>query len=112
MLEALYIAAIKYTVRTCVGRSDDAYNSLQFHVLGHLPLAADCTPSVLSEPDLTVLYSSDRRHPLYDMIYKVGSIYYAFKITLGSTHEVKQDENDELVERLEIITKGRELRLY
>lgn len=54
----------------------------------------------------------DSSHPLYDMIYRVESIFYAFQVTLGKSHDVKQQQIDALVQRLEIGTDGKELRLY
>ena len=105
----------QYTTRTCVSKTDAAYTTLVNHVLGQCTgksLAADCTSSVLVGPDLTVFYSSDRLHPLYDMIYKVGNIYHAFQITLGNSHDAKQRQIDSLVQRLQIGIGERELRLY
>jgi hypothetical protein len=105
----------QYATRTCVSKTDASYNNLANHGLGQCTgksLAADCTSSVLVGSDLTVFYSSDRMHPLYDMIYKVGNIYYAFQITLGNSHDAKQRQIDSLVQRLQIGIGGRELRLY
>lgn len=106
---------IQFKVRVCVGKSDIAYTQLQNHVLGPCKgntLVADCTASVINGPDWTVFYSSDRLHPLYDMIYRVGNVYYAFQVTLGKSHDVKQQQVNSLVQRLQIGTVGRELRLY
>jgi hypothetical protein len=114
MLHALQ-TTIQYTVRVGVGKTDIAYTQLQSHILGSCTdktLAADCTASVLNGPDWTVFYSSDRLHPLYDMIYRVGSIYYAFQITIGKSHDAKQQQISTLVQRLQIGTGGRELKLY
>ena len=105
----------QYTTRPCVGKADAAYNNYAIHGLGRCInklLVSDCTASVLAGPDWTVFYSSDRFYPLYDMIYKVGNIYYAFQITLGSSHDVKHSQIDSLVQRLQIGIGGRELRLY
>jgi hypothetical protein len=102
MLDALQ-NTIQYTVRVDVGKADIAYTQLQNHVLGtctEKTLAADCTTSALNGPDWTVFYSSDRMHPLYDMIYRVGSIYSAFQITIGKSHDAKQQQISSLVEQL------------
>jgi len=61
---------------------------------------------------MTVFFSSDRLHPLYDMIYKIGNIYYAFQITLGKSHDAKHGQIDSLVQQLQIGVGGRELRVY
>ena len=114
MLYALQ-EAIQYTTRPCVSKTDATYNNLTAQRLGQctgMSLAADCTSAVLNGAALTVFYSSDRSHPLYDMIYKVGNIYYAFQITLGGTHDAKQHQIDSLVQRLQIGIAGRQLRLY
>jgi hypothetical protein len=114
MLCALQCAN-QYTTRNCVSKTDAAYNHLINQALGGCTgktLAADCTSSVLAGPDLTVFYSSDGLHPLYDMIYKIGSTYYAFQITLGKSHDAKQHQINALVQRLQIGTGGRQLRLY
>jgi hypothetical protein len=107
--------ANQYLTRNCVSKTDAAYNHLENQALGGCTgktLAADCTTSVLAGPDLTVFYSSDRLHPLYDMIYKIGNTYYAFQITLGKSHDAKQHQINALVQRLQIGTGGRQLRLY
>lgn len=104
-----------YTTRNCVGISDPVYKQLHVESLGQCTsktLVADCTVSVLSGEDQSLFYSSDRQHPLYDMIYKVGNIYFAFQVTLGRTHPAKQHQIDILVARLGIGTGGKELRLY
>jgi hypothetical protein len=115
MLYALQIT-FQYKVRVGVGKTDIAYTQLPNHTLGPCTdkmLAADCTASVLNGPDWTVFYSSaDRLHPLYDMIYRAGSIYYAFQITIGKSHDVKQQQISSLVQRLQIGTEGRESKLY
>jgi hypothetical protein len=110
MLNALQIT-IQYTVRVGVGKTDIAYTQLQNHILGPCTdktLAADCTASVLNGPDWTVSYSSDKLHPLYDMIYRVDTIYYAFQITIGKSHDAKQQQQQisSLVQRLQIGTGG------
>lgn len=105
----------QYTTRPCVGKTDASYNNLVNHVLGQctgMSLAADCTSAVLHGPGLNVFYSSDRFHPLYDMVYKAGNVYYAFQIILGNSHDAKQQQIDSLVQRLQIGTGERELRLY
>jgi len=96
-----------YTIRSCVGKSDGAYSNLDICALGQCTrkvLAADCTLAVLSEPEWTVVYSSDRLHPLYDMIYKVGNIFYVFQISVGGSHDAKQTR---LSSGLELAQKGR-----
>eukprot|EP00978_Attheya_sp_CCMP212_P015023 scaffold38597_cov59-Attheya_sp.AAC.3 len=84
----------QYTTRPCVGKTDATYNNLQVLNLGQcsgMSLTADGTASVLAGLDLTVFYLSDKHHPLYDiMIYKVGTIYHAFQITKGKSHDAKQ----------------------
>jgi hypothetical protein len=114
MLHALQNAN-QYTTRPCVGKTDAAYNNLQVLNLGQctgMSLTADCTASVLAGLDLTVFYSSDKHHPLYDMIYKVGTIYHAFQITEGKSHDANQLQIKSLAQRLQIGSGGRELRLY
>eukprot|EP00978_Attheya_sp_CCMP212_P013710 scaffold34477_cov40-Attheya_sp.AAC.1 len=119
LLEDYMICALQganqYTTRNCVSKTNVAYSHLVNQVLGGCTgktLAADCTSSVLAGPDLTVFYSSDRFHPLYDMIYKIGNIYYAFQIPLGKSHDAKQHQINDLFQQLQIGTGGRQLRLY
>lgn len=105
----------QYRTWPCVGKLDAAYNSFEDKRLGRctgMSLVSDCTSSVLGGPDLTVFYLSDRNHPLYDMIYKNKSIYYAFKITSSKTHDAKQHQIDSLVKHLQIGTGGGKLELY
>jgi hypothetical protein len=114
MLHALQNAN-PYSVRACVGKQDATYN--QFHVLNlgqctGMTLRADCTAAVIGGPDRTVFYSSDKCHPLYDMIYKVGTIYHALQVTEGKSHKAKRNQITSLVNRLQIGIGGRELRLY
>ena len=77
-----------------------------------MELKSDCTAAVIGGPDLTVFYSSDKHHPLYDMIYKVGTIYHAFQVTEGKSHDATQRLINALAQRLQIGSGGRELRLY
>ena len=75
-------------------------------------LKKDCTHAVINGPDMTIFYSSDKLHPLYDMIYKTGTIFHAFQVTEGKSYESKQHQINALVQRLQIGSRGRELRLY
>eukprot|EP00978_Attheya_sp_CCMP212_P004726 scaffold10364_cov61-Attheya_sp.AAC.2 len=114
MLHALQNAN-QYTTRPCVGKTDGAYNNRLTLNLGEctgMSLTADCTASVFVGSDLTVFYSSDKHHPLYDMIYKDGTIYHAFQITEGKSHDAKQTQIKYLAQQLQIGSGGRELRLY
>ena len=105
----------QYIARTCVGKLDATYNELQVLHLGQCKgtsLKSDCTAAVLDGPDLIAYYSSGKQHPLFDIIYKVGAVYHAFKVTKGKSHEAKQRMINILVNRLQIGSCGRELRLY
>lgn len=105
----------QYTTRSCVGRTNAAYSNLTIRQLGGCigkSLVADCTVAVIAGPDLTVFYSSDRFHKLYDMIYKNGNIYYAFQVAMGKSHDAKQHQIDALVAQLHIGTGDRTLELY
>jgi hypothetical protein len=119
LLEDCLLCALQttnqYTIRACVGKLDVAYTQFQAHALGQCTgksRAADSTSALLNGPALTGFYSSDRFHPLYDMIYKVGNIYYAFQVTIGKSHDAKQRQINNLVQQLQIGTAGRELKLY
>ena len=105
----------QYSVRTCVGKEDTTYNQFQDLRLRQcigISLKSDCTAAVIGGPDLTVFYSSDKQHPLYDMIYKDGTIYHAFQVTEGKSREAKQRQINSVAQRLQIGIGGRELRLY
>ena len=115
MLYSLMQNRIQWNVRPCVGKSHVAYAQIQNHTFGPCAeknLVGDCTASVLNGPNWALFYSSDSSHPLYDMIYRVDTIFFAFQVTLGKSHDVKQQQIDALVQRLEIGTHGKELRLY
>jgi hypothetical protein len=102
-------------VRANVGKQTDASNQFYFHTLGQCArkeLVSDCTTAVQKGPALTVYYSSDRLHPVYDMIYKLGNTYFAFQVTLGKSHDVKQWQINDRVQLLQIGTAEKELRLY
>jgi len=105
----------QYCVRACVGRAHASYNQFQYLRLGQctgMVLQKDCTQAVINGLDMTVFYSSDKHHQLYDMIYKTGTIFHAFQVTKGKSHESKQYQINALVQRLQIGSGGRELRLY
>lgn len=82
-----------YLLRDYVGKLDATYTTISILPLGgysRMKPAADCTGAVLrGEPELTLVYSSDRFHPLNDMIHKHGSIFYAFQVTLCGSHDAK-----------------------
>ena len=97
LLEDYLLHALKkanqYTARACVGKLDDAFNQLQVLHLGQCTgtsLKSDCTAAVIAGPDLIAFHSSDKRHPLYDMIYKVESVYHAFQVPVGKSYAAKQ----------------------
>ena len=75
-------------------------------------LATDCTAAVMTGDNMTLIHSSDRRHSLYGMIYKSINDYYAFQLTMGKKHDAKQEQIDELVNRLQIGSGGRRLSLF
>lgn len=105
----------QYCVRECVGKEDARYNQFQDLSLGGCTgtvLKSDCTDAVVGVPDLTVVFSSDKQHQLYDMIYKDGTIYHAFQITEGKSHKARQRQINSVAHRLQIGTNARELRLY
>ena len=79
---------------------------------GEMSFQADCTTAAATGTEKTLYYSSDRTHPLYDMIYKIGNVYFAYRVTLGKSHSVKAGAIDTLVNALGIGTGGRELRLF
>ena len=104
-----------YTSRGCVGKTHPAYNHHQRIQVGgcnEKALAGDCTTAVRNGLDHVLYFSSSRTHPLYDMIYKTGNIYYAFQVTLGKSHDAKQRQIDALISSLSIGTGGRELYLF
>ena len=119
---------IQWNVRPCCfGQLNVAYNhtqQLQSHTLGpctEKTLVEDCTASVLHGSNGALFYQSSfdsSSHPLCNMmIYRVDSIFYAFQVPrVGkSQDDVKQQTQqhiDALVQRLEIGTHGKELRLY
>ena len=105
----------QYLVRACVGKENATYNEFQELRLSQctgMALKSDCTAAVIDGPDLTVFYSSDKQHPLYDMIYKEGTIYHAFQVTEGKSHKAKRRQIISVAERLQTGSDGRELRLY
>ena len=68
---------------------------------------------MLNGADDTLFYSSNQTHPLYDMIFKRGLVYFAFQVTIGRTpHDAKQAQINEVANRLQIGVGGRELKLY
>ena len=114
MLETL-LGDNTYASRKCVGKTHSAYNDHQQIQVGgcnEKALVGDCTTAVRNGEDRVLYYSSSRTHPLYDMIYKIGNIYYAFQVTLGKSHDAKQGQIDALISSLSIGTGGRELYLF
>jgi len=108
-------SANNYTTRRCIGKEDAAYTNFALLELGGCTdtmLAADCTGAVSRENDLTLIHSSDRFHPLYDMIYKSGNTYYAFQLTVGKSHDAKARQIIDLVRQLHIGVGGRRLILF
>jgi hypothetical protein len=104
-----------YTGRVCVGKSNPAYTQhqqIQLGVCNDKVLVGDCTIAVENGADHVLDFSSSRIHPLYDMIFKMGSIYYAFQVTFGKTHDAKQQQIDTIIHDLSIGTGGRELHLF
>ena len=113
MMEAL-MKTSQYRVRRCVGKSDGRYPDVFDVRLGGCTSKSfqlDCTNAVLNGADNVLYYSSDRAHPLYDMIFKRGSVFYAFQVTIGRSHDSKEAQIKAIASRL-LLRPGQELRLY
>jgi hypothetical protein len=107
LLEEYLLEALQgnntYTERVCVGNLNPAYNQHQQIQLGGCNdkvLVGDCTTAVRNGADRVMYYSSSRTHPLYDMIFKIGNIYYAVQVTIGKTHDAKQRQIDTIIHDL------------
>ena len=72
----------------------------------------ECSSAVKDGNDNVIFYSSNRQHPLYDMIFKRDSTFYAIQVTVGRNHDSKQAQIDELAQLLQIGHGGRELNLF
>jgi hypothetical protein len=104
-----------YVTRPCVGKSDDLYSQEDTANLGGYTsrsLKSDCTAAVRDGHDRVLYYSSNRFHPLYDMIFKIDNVYYAFQVTTGKKHKATKAEIAIVVASLGISSGGPELRLY
>eukprot|EP00978_Attheya_sp_CCMP212_P030974 scaffold115720_cov60-Attheya_sp.AAC.1 len=104
-----------YSTRLCVGKNDGRYGIINPIAIGGCTGSSfqnDCTSAVQAGADGVLCYSSNRFHPLYDMLFKTGNTYYAFQVTIGTNHDAKQKHIDNLVRVLQIGTGGRELRLF
>lgn len=114
MIETL-METKKYSVRQCVGKLHSLYSQTSTVSLGGCNSRlqqSDCTAAVRSGAGGVLHYSSDASHPLYDMIYKQGSVFFAFQVTVGRKHDAKAPQIKDIARRLEIGSEGRELRLY
>lgn len=103
-----------YVIRSCVAKSDDGYSKKRTFNIGGCKskaMKSDCTAAVRDGQDLVLYYSSNRFHPLYDMIFKVGNIYYAFQVTIGAKHKATKAEIQKVVDALGISKDGPQLHL-
>lgn len=119
LLECYTIEAMmktnEYTIRRSVGKSDASYaQTFQVELGGctSQSLQSDCTSAVQNGDDLVLFYSSSPMHPLYDMIFKRNSVYYAIQVTIGRTRGAKRQQIADLARNLNIGEGGRELKLY
>jgi hypothetical protein len=113
MIEAL-MKSNEYSVRMCVGKCDCRYATIFGVELGGCDTKSfqmNCTNAVLNGADNVHSYSSDRTHPLYDMVYKRGSVFYAFQVTTGRTHDCKEAQIRTIASCL-LTPPGDELQLY
>ena len=113
MMEALE-KTNQYTVRKCVGKNENQYShvfTVQLGGCASKSFQMDCTDAVFDGADNVLFYSSDSTHPLYDMVYKRGSIFHAFQVTVGRTHDSKEAQIRAIASRL-LTHAGDELRLY
>ena len=104
-----------YVTRPCVGKSDPGYSNEGTTTIGGCTsksFKSDCTTAVRDGDDLVLYYSSNRFHPLYDMIFKKNNVYHAFQVTTGKKHEATKAETLKVVDSLGINSGGPELRLY
>ena len=103
-----------YVIRPCVGKSDARYSQKSIVNIGGCTskvMKSDCTAAVRDGQDRVLYYSSNRFHPLYDMIFKTGNVYYAFQVTIGTKHKATKAEIQKVVYTLGITNGGPELRL-
>ena len=111
-----------YMIRPCVGKSDSRYSHRSSTVniggcTSKVMKSDDCTAAVRDGRQDRVLYYSSNHHfhPLYDMIFKIGNVYYAFQVTIGKKHKAtKAAEIQKVVDALGITNNnsGLELRLF
>ena len=104
-----------YVTRPCVGKSDLIYSNEGTTTIGGVKFkcqTSDCTTAVRYCDDMVLYYSSNRFHPLYDMIFKCNNIYFAFQVTTGKKHKATKADIAKVVGALGIRSGGPELRLY
>jgi hypothetical protein len=71
----------------------------------------DCSTAVKDGRDKCLFFSSDRNHPLYDMIYKDKETFHAFQVTISKTHDSKKNQIETVAHKLNIGGK-KKLNLY
>lgn len=104
-----------YVTRPCVGKSDPNYSNEGTATIGGVTSkcqTSDCTTAVRDGDDLVLYYSSNRLHPLYDIIFKWNNVFYAFQVATGKKHKATKAEIAKVVGALGIRSGGPELRLY
>ena len=120
LLESCVAASLQqergYVIRPCVGKSDAGYSQESTVNIGGCTskvIKSDCTAAVRDGQDMVLYYSSSNRfHPLYDMIFKTDNVYYAFQVTIGAKHKATKAEIQNVVDSLGITNGGGpELRL-
>jgi hypothetical protein len=112
-MEAM-MRTVQYTARHCVGKSDKLYARTFPLELGGCTSKSfqyECSSAVKSGNDNVLFHSSNRQHPLYDMIFKRDYVFCAIQVTTGRNHDVKQAQIDELAQLLQIGHAGRQLKL-
>jgi len=104
----------QYTARHCVGKSNKLYAQTFALELGGCTSKSfqyECSPAVKDGSDNALFYSSNRQHPLYDMIFKRDSTFYAIQVTVGRNHDAERAQIETLAQLLQIGSGARELKL-
>ena len=99
-LQLLKPEKCRYTVRRCVGRSDDAYDNKEYVELGTcqgemrvVDMFKTIAEQQLEDNGQTkLLFTSYPFHPLFDMIYRKGDhTYHAFTATISGSKKSKKN---------------------
>lgn len=104
-----------FSRRICVGKRDDRrtiVTSWTPHHCTNIQLSLDILADVRVGQERVAFHPVSEQHPLIDFIYKVGNVFYAVQVTIGSRHDAEIKKIKQLIRDLHLTAAESVVLIY